>query len=58
MADIVVLGAGLNGLAAGMLLARDGHRVTALERDPAEPGGAALGSLPAGAAAAAAQQAG
>jgi 2-polyprenyl-6-methoxyphenol hydroxylase-like FAD-dependent oxidoreductase len=41
MAEIVVQGAGLNGLAAGMLLARDGHRVTVLERDPVGPGGGA-----------------
>ena len=34
MARIVVLGAGLCGLAAGVLLARDRHDVTVLERDP------------------------
>ena len=34
MAKIVVLGAGVCGLAAGMLLSRDGHDVTVLERDP------------------------
>jgi pimeloyl-ACP methyl ester carboxylesterase/2-polyprenyl-6-methoxyphenol hydroxylase-like FAD-dependent oxidoreductase len=39
MADILVLGAGLNGLTTAMLLARDGHQVTVLERDPAEPRG-------------------
>ncbi|MET9276075.1 alpha/beta fold hydrolase [Kribbella sp. NPDC003557] len=39
MADILVLGAGLNGLATATLLARDGHRITVLERDPAEPRG-------------------
>ncbi|GAB3410048.1 alpha/beta fold hydrolase [Flindersiella endophytica] len=39
MSDILVLGAGLNGLATAMLLAHDGHRVTVLERDPAEPRG-------------------
>lgn len=33
MADIIVLGGGVCGLAAGMLLARDGHEVTLLERD-------------------------
>lgn len=41
MADILVLGAGLNGLTVAMLLSGDGHRVTVLERDPAEPGGTA-----------------
>ncbi|MGP3919060.1 FAD-dependent oxidoreductase [Nonomuraea sp. 10N515B] len=39
MAEIVVLGAGLNGLAAAMLLANDGHRVTVVERDAALPSG-------------------
>jgi len=34
MSKIVVLGAGVCGLAAGMLLCRDGHEVTVLERDP------------------------
>jgi 2-polyprenyl-6-methoxyphenol hydroxylase-like FAD-dependent oxidoreductase len=33
MARIVVLGAGMCGLAAGILLRRDGHDVTVLERD-------------------------
>jgi 2-polyprenyl-6-methoxyphenol hydroxylase-like FAD-dependent oxidoreductase len=33
MPKIVVLGAGVSGLAAGMLLRRDGHDVTVLERD-------------------------
>ena len=37
MAHILVLGSGLAGLTTGMLLARDGHRVTVLERDPAAP---------------------
>jgi len=37
MAEILVLGAGLTGLTTAMLLARDGHDVTVLERDPAEP---------------------
>ena len=32
---IVVLGAGICGLVAGLLLARDGHDVTLVERDPA-----------------------
>lgn len=41
MADVLVLGAGLNGLATAMLLARDGHHVTLLERDSAEPAGGA-----------------
>jgi 2-polyprenyl-6-methoxyphenol hydroxylase-like FAD-dependent oxidoreductase len=33
VAKIIVLGAGVSGLAAGLLLARDGHTVTVLERD-------------------------
>jgi len=37
MADVLMIGAGLNGLTTAMLLARDGHQVTVLERDPAEP---------------------
>ncbi|WP_448627278.1 FAD-dependent oxidoreductase [Geodermatophilus sp. URMC 64] len=37
MARITVLGAGMNGLVTAMLLARDGHEVTVLERDPATP---------------------
>jgi 2-polyprenyl-6-methoxyphenol hydroxylase-like FAD-dependent oxidoreductase len=37
MTDTVVLGAGLTGLTTAMLLARDGHDVTVLERDPAPP---------------------
>ena len=41
MAQIVVMGAGLNGLTTGMLLARDGHQVTVLERDAAGPRGRA-----------------
>ena len=35
MAKIMVLGAGVCGLATAMLLGRDGHEVTMLERDPA-----------------------
>ena len=35
MARIMVLGGGVCGLAAGMMLARDGHEVTVLERDAA-----------------------
>jgi 2-polyprenyl-6-methoxyphenol hydroxylase-like FAD-dependent oxidoreductase len=34
MARIVVLGGGFCGLAAGLMLARDDHEVTVLERDP------------------------
>jgi phytoene dehydrogenase-like protein len=41
MAQIVVMGGGLNGLTAGMLLARDGHQVTVTERDTAGPKGRA-----------------
>jgi choline dehydrogenase-like flavoprotein len=41
LSRIVVVGAGLTGLAAALLLARDGHHVTVLERDPAEPVGEA-----------------
>ncbi|HET6530292.1 MAG TPA: FAD-dependent oxidoreductase [Actinoplanes sp.] len=37
MATITILGAGLAGLTTAMLLTRDGHRVTVLERDPAPP---------------------
>ena len=44
MAKIAILGAGVCGLATGMLLARDGHDVTMLERDaapaPSSPGDA------------------
>jgi 2-polyprenyl-6-methoxyphenol hydroxylase-like FAD-dependent oxidoreductase len=39
MTHIVVMGGGLNGLTAGILLARDGHQVTVAERDPAGPRG-------------------
>jgi 2-polyprenyl-6-methoxyphenol hydroxylase-like FAD-dependent oxidoreductase len=39
MANIIVIGAGLNGLATAMLLAHDGHEVTVLERDASSPPG-------------------
>lgn len=37
MSDIIVAGGGMCGLAAAMMLADAGHRVTVLERDAAEP---------------------
>ena len=37
MARIIVVGGGIVGLGASLLLARDGHQVTVLERDPAPP---------------------
>jgi len=37
VANVLMLGAGLGGLSTAMLLARDGHQVTVLERDLAEP---------------------
>ncbi|HVI36983.1 MAG TPA: FAD-dependent oxidoreductase, partial [Gaiellales bacterium] len=35
MAEIVIVGAGIGGLSAALLLSRDGHRVVVCERDPA-----------------------
>jgi 2-polyprenyl-6-methoxyphenol hydroxylase-like FAD-dependent oxidoreductase len=37
VSHVLVLGTGMAGLSTAMLLARDGHEVTVLERDPAEP---------------------
>jgi 2-polyprenyl-6-methoxyphenol hydroxylase-like FAD-dependent oxidoreductase len=37
MPDVVIAGAGVVGLAAALLLAKDHHRVTVLERDRAAP---------------------
>ena len=43
MPALLVIGGGLAGLSTAMLLARDGHQVTVLERDPAPPPPAATG---------------
>jgi 2-polyprenyl-6-methoxyphenol hydroxylase-like FAD-dependent oxidoreductase len=37
MAQVLVMGAGVGGLSAAIVLARDGHEVTVVERDPAPP---------------------
>src|SRR3954452_24420167 len=37
MADVIVVGGGISGLCGSMLLARDGHQVRLLERDPESP---------------------
>jgi 2-polyprenyl-6-methoxyphenol hydroxylase-like FAD-dependent oxidoreductase len=44
MASVIVIGAGMGGLTTGMLLARDGHDVTVVERDPAPPPDTAEGA--------------
>ena len=41
MAEVVIIGGGITGQAAAMLLAVDGHRVRVLERDPAPPAASA-----------------
>jgi 2-polyprenyl-6-methoxyphenol hydroxylase-like FAD-dependent oxidoreductase len=42
MPNILVLGGGVCGLGSALMLARDGHDVTVLERDPASVPGSAL----------------
>src|SRR4051794_23096191 len=37
MASVLMVGGGMSGLSTAMLLARDGHDVKVLERDPAPP---------------------
>jgi 2-polyprenyl-6-methoxyphenol hydroxylase-like FAD-dependent oxidoreductase len=41
MAEVIVVGGGVAGLGASLLLAREGHHVRLLERDPAPPPAAA-----------------
>src|SRR5215471_4858457 len=35
--DVIVVGGGVGGLSTALLLAKDGHRVRVLERDPTPP---------------------